>query len=489
MEESKPIIFEKWYKGQAKHPIYGFGLLQNVEVFESKGIAKLKGGTTTFLTPNALIIAELNDIYGNQYLLSGHSGNGTFYKNSSAVLTGIVDAWDMQIYKDYIWIRSSGNLTAYGPLSSGAAQIFSNVVTGFDLNSYGKLLVGQDDFLYSANGNYVAKIDVTAGGVPGVPPSITPTLTALDLPDGQYATTLCEYGKNIMIGTCGSSTFTNRGNFPVARIYPWNRQAGTLGNPGLADLPVVFSENGINAMEQHANKLYVQAGTQGNVYITDSTNYQKIGELPYTENTVVSSCTVFPNAISISAKGTLQIGVSTTGNGFSKGGIYEIDISDPSFPISYRTISTGSQGLSSVLNIGVLKQGNFQTTNIGWSDGAVFGFDGPSYTTVGNYGGVIETEMIRVGSFNSKRTFEHIEWSLAEPLIAGQNIRISYRLNNKSSYTVIKTWGFSTVGSVISFEDVAAITNAEYVQLKIELDYSGLINLNTNIFLIAVKIW
>lgn len=489
MDKTKIITFEKWYKGQAKHPIYGLGLVQNVEVFENKGIAKLKGGTTSFLSPSALILSELYDIHGNQYLLSGYSGAGTFYKNAAAIQTGITSAWDMAIYKDYVWIRSAGNLSAYGPISSGAPQFFANLVTGFDSNSYGKLLVGQDDFLYSGNGNFVAKINVTAGGVPGVPPTIITTLNALDLPDGQYVTTLCEYGKNIMIGTCGSSSFSSRGNFAVARIYPWNRQAGTLGNPGLADLPIVFSENGVNAMEQHANKLYVQAGTQGNVYITDSTNYEKIAELPYTQNAVVSSCAVFPNAICISARGTLQIGVSTTGNGFSKGGLYEIDISDPAFPVAYRTISTGSQGLNSVLNIGVLKQGNFQTINIGWSDGATFGFDGPSFTTVGNFGGVIETEMIKVGGFNSKRTFEHIEWCLAEPLIAGQSIRISYRLNNKSAYAPIKTWSFGAVGSKISFEDVASIADAEYVQLKIELDYSALINLGTNIFLIAVKIW
>ena len=97
--------------------------------------------------------------------------------------------------------------------------------------------------------------------------------------------------------------------------------------------------------------------------------------------------------------------------------------------------------------------------------------------------------MVKVGTFNNKKTFEHIEWCLAEPLVSGQNIRISYRLNNKDAYTPVGTWGYSTQGSVLSFEDIAHITDAEYVQLKIELDQALLTVYGSNINLISVRLW
>jgi hypothetical protein len=497
MDKNGVVTFEKWNTGQVKHPIYGFGLLQNVEVFENRGIAKLKNRALERTTINVdqLPIAEVKDQYGNVYTLTGSTGQGSFYKNGVALQTAMPNPWDLAIYKDYVWVRQSNKLHAYGPLS-GATQWFDSIDTSMSQVYNGKLLVGQDDFLYTGNANFVSKIEVLTSGTVGVAPTITFTGSALDLPDGQYVTTLVEYGKNIMVGTQGGSSYADRGNYPNARIYPWNRQAGTLGNPGLADLPIVFSENGINAMIQHANKLYVQAGTQGNVYVTDSTNFAFIGVLPYAPSGVISNSTVFANGMSVSAQGTLLIGLCTFGDQQGRGGIYEVDLKDASYPISYRTISTKNQGLTAVTKIGFIRQSDYQTLNVGWSQGSDYGIDSSDFVLFSSYAGIIETDLRKVGGYNSKKTFEHLEWCLAEPLVAGQNIRISYRLNNKADYTLIGTWGFTAVGdtikglgSVISFEDIGAIADAEYVQLKIELDQSESTVYGSNINLIAVRLW
>ena len=57
MDKNGEVHFKDWFKGMARHPIYGFGLLKNVEVFENKGIAKLKNRFTvdTNITPEALV--------------------------------------------------------------------------------------------------------------------------------------------------------------------------------------------------------------------------------------------------------------------------------------------------------------------------------------------------------------------------------------------------------------------------------------------------
>lgn len=487
MNKDGSITFKDWYKGQTKHPIWGFGLLKNVEVFENRGIAKLKNRSKldTSISPTQLPIAEVYDVYGNTYTLTGSTGSGTCYKNGVVIQSGLSNAWDLVIYKDYLWIRYSTVMSCFGPLNN-SPQWFGNVDTGF-VNYYnGKLLVGQDDYLYSGNGNNVAKIEVTSSGIPGVAPTLVSNKTALDLPDGQYVSDLKEFGTKIAIGTHGGSSYFERGSFHTARIYFWNRQLGTLGNPGLADLPVVLSENGVNALYQHTNKLYVSAGTQGGVYITDGTNYKKIQQLPYTISGINYSSSVFSNAINISPQGNLLIGLSGDFSNQVRMGIYEIDLFNDGYPVSYRSVSSGVDG---TLSIGFINSKDYQTTKIGWLNNSTYGVDETDFRMYASYGGVIETQLIKVGSYNSKRTFEHIEWVLAEPLVTGQNIRISYRLNNKDEYTVINTWGYGTLGGVISFEDIAGITGAEYIQLKIELDQSLLTVYGSNINLISVSLW
>lgn len=490
MEKDNAVHFKDWFKGMTKHPIYGFGLLKNVEVFENKGLAKLKNRATpdTTISPSALPLTELYDVSGNTYTLVGETATGRVYKNGSDISGSLGTVMDMVIYKNYLWIRGQTYLHAYGPLTSGSAQWFSNVNTGLDGSYDAPLLVGQDDFLYIGNGNSVLKKEVTASGTVGVAPTIITSAT-LDLPDGQFVSCLEEYGTKIAIGTHGAGSGFEKNNFPNARIYTWNRQAGTLGNPGLADLPVIFSENGINAIRQHANKLYVSAGNQGNIYVTDATNYQRITQLPYTPIGYAYPATVFKNALEISSKGNLLVGLSGDNNEISRMGIYEIDLNTEGYPVSFFVPSTWTVGTESSpvqSKIGFINSKTYQNTQIGWSSGASHGVDSTDYTLYASYGGIIETPLMRVGNFDTKKTFQEVEFSLASPLVSGQNIRISYRLNDKDSYTTIGTWGYSTIGGIISFRDTAGIADAEFVQLKIELDQATSTLYGSNINLIEV---
>lgn len=493
LQDDGSLLFADFQTGQVKHPLYGFELFENVEIIENRGIAKLQNRLTprTSITPTATPIAEVKDNYGNTYTLTGHSGQGTCYKNGVSIQAGISNAWDLTVHKDYLFVRHAGAMSAYGPLSSLSAQWFGNVETGFTNGYNGKLLTAQDGFLYSANGNYVAKIEVTVSA-PGVAPVLSVNLTALNLRDGEFASTLVEHGKNIIVGVHGGQSYFDRGNYQIAKLYPWNRQLGTLGNPGIADLPVDFLENGINAVISHANKLYVQAGTNGNVYVTDSTQYTLIKRLPYARTGILSNSTVFSNAMSISAKGTLLIGLSGGNDEFSRMGVYEIDISDPEFPVQTRTISTGSVGQSAVLNIGFVNQTSYQTISVGWQDGSRFGVDDSDFRMYSNFAGKIKTRLAKCGTAVDKKTYEHIEWCLAEPLVDGQNIRISYRLNSKDDFTEIGTWGYDSntvAGEVLSFQDVASVADAEYVQLLVELDQAVATTYGANLNLISVRLY
>jgi len=486
MENDGSVTFGDWNKGQTKHPIYGHGLLQNVEVFENKGIAGLRNGVANndiSYTYSHLPVAKVGTFY-----LTGDSTGGDLTRYGSVLATGLTNAYDMVEYKDYIWVRYGVNLGAYGPISN-APQWFGAIITTFDANSYGKIIIGQDDFIYSGSGNEVVKLEVTAYGVPAVAPTVITSAT-LDLKDGQYARDIDEHGTKIVIGTegIGSTSAIN------AKLYAWNRQAGTLGNPGLADLPVPFQETKVNAVLSHQNKLYVSAGTSGNIYVTDSTNYVKIASLPYCKNTLFDPSTVYPNAMTISSRGTLLIGLSMVNVGTSSGarfGVYEIDINDPSYPVSFFTLGSLITSPDSIFYIGFLEQDN-QTLSIGYQLGEDFGVDSTAPFILTAYAGTIETKLVKVGGYNRKKTFEFIGWDFATPLTNSQYLSISYRSNISDDWTLIGEWGNSVggsvteVGDISSFEDKFGSIGVEYIQLKIVLHSSDLVN---NMQLISVKIW
>ena len=506
MDKNGILTIGKWFSGMAQYPLAGFGMLRNLEIHDQPGIAKLTTRmiASSIIFPDTMPIAMDIDTTGDVYTACGYTVNGSVFQNGSDISGGALsDITDIKIFKDYLWIRHNQYLSAYGPLSN-SPQMFSNIVTGLDAFWIGKLLVGQDGYLYTGNGNYVARLDPLTLGTPTVSPTFDYTpiwgsvtngdgstspaqtsgftnLTALNLPDGNYVCTLEELGKNIMVGCSGGSSYADRVNHPRARIYPWNRQLGTLGDPGLADMPVIFNENGLHAMIQYSNALYVVAGTQGNVYKTDGTTYVKIARIPFRVTGELVTMKAFYNAIAISPEGRLLIGSSSGADSFpgstSTHGVWEIDIHQKGYPIHIKkTVSTGGIGQTTALQIGTLYSLGLQSLYIGFSEGT-----GGGGAQAYSYGvdredihvyeiGYIETELFPVGTYQSKKTFEHMEFGLASRLAVGQSLVFYYRLSTSDAYTLITgTYDFASLGNVLSTLFDSTVADAQYVQFKIEL--------------------
>lgn len=467
--------------GQQKHPISGFGLLQNVECFENPGLCKIKNRALLNFSPTKQPIAEVYDNYGNTYTLDGYgTNNGTLYKNGLAIQANIQLPWDLKIHKDYVVVSYSSDVSFYGPVNNSPSWL-GVAYSGFDSNHFGNLAISidpvQGSCIYRTNGNNVATIFLTPAA-PSVSPTIAVNPTALKLLDGLYAVTLDDLGINLIVGTYSGQNYTQKNNQAVAQLFSWNKQLGTLGNNGLAGLPVVFDENGINATQSYRNILYVSAGTHGNIYKTDGTNYSLIATLPYAQSGIDISSTVFKNAMSISQQGNLVVGLSigAIGTGITaRAGIYEVALNIKDNPIQFRTLSTGLvSSTTGEIDIGFVNTLNYRDTSVGWGNSGVFGVDTNDefpYTS----GVIIEGSLDRVGLPDALKTYQRVKWEIAEPLVFGQSIKISYRLNTKDTYTEIGYWGFDGTGgakqvnNVVSFTDTAGISDAELLQLKVEL--------------------
>lgn len=484
MDKNGTIVIGEWQKGVAQSPYYGFGSIKNCEVFEQPGVLKISNSLINkYNSESGIPVKTLKSSVGDTFELFRVEGGTSYLKKNGVNFTNVAgDAWDMIEYKGYLIISSTTGLHAYGTTTSTA--YFSNFQTGLTSNYYIKMLVGQDDKVYLTNGNAIATITNFVAGTFSVAPTCTLTLVALDLKDGQYATTIEELGTKIMIGTQGGGSWSARGSQRVANIYPWNRQAGTLGNPGLADLPIKLNECGVHAMKTVGNILYVFAGTRGNFYKTDGTSCIKIGRIPWTQTKGFnSSISYYPNALELSPNNNLLIGVSTYAGAVDGTGVYEINIDSKNEVVCKYSLPQSI--------IGTIGTNELDTIFVGYQTGSTYGLKYTIGNPYADFSAEVESQVYIVGTATGKKTFQHIDFTLGKPLTDQQSLKLYYRKNTETSYTLIGTYSFSTLGAKLAHEDKAAIADAQIVQFKVQLAQDNLASPppDWDLELINIRVW
>jgi hypothetical protein len=381
--------------------------------------------------------------------------------------------------------------------ASGVAENDKTLIGGYlgigqTTGHYLKLQIGQDDTVYVANGNNIATITSFTKATAGTAPTATLTNVALDLPEQTYVVTMAELGKYLMIGTTSAPTWATRNNYKKAAIYLWDRVSTSF------NLPIQINENSIQQMFSDNNKLYVTAGIKGNLYVTDSTNYTLLKKIPWNADRPSGAfCQMYPNAIAMNNNGNLLIGTSTYtdsytgGDNASKHGIYEIDLKSGNYAVVLKTIpNNGDTGASVALTIGCINPGSDDTTVFGWSSGTSYGLDTTDSKMYTSYTAVIESQLYQVGTrLNRHVPYQNLEFTLQKGLVSGQAIRISYRQNASTSYTVLGTFDYATLGGVISHNTKCPIDDAENLQFKIELTQPTTATAGQNINLMNVKVW
>lgn len=347
-----------------------------------------------------------------------------------------------------------------------------------------KLLLGQDGYMYFTNGQYIGRITDITGTFSSI--TVTSTSNALDLKKGIYAVTLEELGSRLMIGTQRGYSYATRQSFNGADIYPWDRVSSSF------NLPVRINENGMNAMISHRNQLYFSAGDDGRIYVTDGTSYQLVKRLPFTKVGKYNPLSfVYPNAMCINQQGHLMVGLSANygANYPTTTGIWEIGLTQ-GYPTHLPFVSRDNNlGDSSNVRFGSVRVLNTSDLAFGVESNSTYELSVTTTTALNTgYTAKWRTEFFMVGSRNNRKSFNTLEFTLLEPLITNQGIRIAYRKNRSESFTTIGTFTFATLGSVISHNTKALIADAEMVQFEISLEYtSSVFGDNVNLIRITVN--
>lgn len=470
MAAIKDLIINNFQKGIGDSPYVGFGRMQNLEIFQTPGSAKIKYRNVLLASPVGMPIASCKATNGTVYYATDQGNIYDSVGNQYAANVGVI--YDLKVWNNFLFytydksVTSSPNYTGaigiIGPLSGGTsftnANYQTNLVSGYLYNK--PLLPIAGDAMYIGNG---ANVGVLSNFLPSNPSGATWNPTAVPLPYGEYCRTLSQLGRSVLIGTQGGSGFTDLSQV-IANIYPYDLGTLTLG------FPIPFAENGINQMLAVNNQVYVHAGIYGNIYVTNGTSVKPYKKLPFNR---AYGTTIFPypNAMNY-VNGELLIGTSTYLDSFpgssSVHGIYSIYLATGA--LNFKTISTQNIGTNQQLKVGSILPTSQDQMFTGWTDGAVTGLDQVDSVVSNNFSAFFESQVFKVGTPLNNATFTDIEVQLSEPLITGQQINLKYRDGVTQPWTLIPgmplTIANAQGGDATALYAKAKMTNLNILQVR-----------------------
>lgn len=496
MDKNGNITIANPQKGIANSAILGNEAIIGCEIFDEPGILKIQaaleadssqtnnpGYVTLTGVPVADVSSYNSDNELNRVVLTegGQLMGGT--NADFSIATNLSKGWDVCVWSSaYTVVSYAQSGTGYigviyfDPNSQGTATWNPAEIGSLTGTHAIKLLMGQDGYMYFTNGQYIGKITDISGTGSSI--TVTSTSNALDLKRGIYAVSMAELGTRLMIGTQRGYSYAVRQDFQGADIYPWDRVSSSF------NLPVRVNENGMNAMISHNNQIYFSAGNDGNIYVTDGTNYQKVKRLPFNRSGFyVASSWVYLNGMCINQRGNLLVGLSANydANSTTTTGIWEIALQQ-GYPTHLPFFSRdGNLGQTSNVRFGSVRVLDDNNIAFGVQSGSTYELSKTSTNLNTSYTAKWRTEVFMVGTRKNRKSFSTLEFLLSKPLLANQGIKISYRKNLNDSFTTIGTYDYSTLGSVISHDTKALIADAEMVQFEISITYSSAIfgkNLN-----------
>lgn len=344
-------------------------------------------------------------VYLNNTTLTGANGNG-------------IVAWH-----GYLFVFRSGNIdyiSTTNILSNNWTYGWKSNLGSTASNTIHDAFIGwQDDHVYICSGQYIDQFFQTSSATPFDPTNAatyTWTPKSLTLPYTEVSQCLTMLGSNLMIGGVRNL------------IYPWDRFSTGFGTP------IALAENNIAKLVTVNTNTYALVGNRGRIYITNGSQGQLFKKLPdHLSGTVEPRYTWGGLG---SQRNQLYFGVSALSNAGTAlsannmyGGLWAIDLDTAALrrvnELSYATYA----GIATVILSSLLNNTGYALF-IGWDSGAsTYGIDfGTSNPYTGGQS-IVVSDLIPVGTFLRKRTFEAIEYKLSMPLVSGETIQIKIGSN------------------------------------------------------------
>ena len=400
-------------------------------------------------------------------------------------------------YSGYILLFSGGKIDALKAINDAGDALVWNLdflsmnmffnTASFPNKGAVPFLSQYDNAVYFANGLLATRPNITRVAMleENVGKKFDPTDTstfsgvpdALELPndngDGEVIS-INEVGENLVLGTKGST------------IYFWDRRS--LLPSGYLNMP----ENYTPAIITKAGMTIAFNGYNGKVYQISSESYQELFSIPeqlfdkrYTRDNI------FPSLLSIEFTDVVSYLDEILFSIRVEGDCYVMSYNFKTGNIIKKYVSSLGESLSVGGNIGritkiiPLIKGVYGNKNILISaykvtSPKIYIMDGLREKTIGNCHNSFRvydndtayftTGILPLGRVYSKKTTRELELSFLRPLTEGQGIKVYYRRNDISDWTLLKEVSYTSNGSIKDIKEVALITDIIDIQLKVVIN-------------------
>lgn len=477
-QDNGTLAIKDFHFGIAPSPHLGIADMRNADIYNIPGIARSnfilakRSSTTITAMPkwfrrNPRNTAEVwaLDETGKTYKSTDSGATWSYVSGGGSTNA---DGNGLEIAWDYLFVFRRTKIDVYGPLSSSPAWTNDWQTIDSDDAFHPAIVSKNDGKIYAGAGKYVLSIEQVSTFDPATAATYTFTAQALDLPTEYRIKCLAELGVNLMIGTWKGTAIYD---FKTADIFPWSRSTTES-----FDLPISLEENGINAMLNINNVLYVLAGVEGKIFTCNGVQSGEVAKIPLAITGIDAGNFIeaWPGAV-MQHQGRFFFGISCGASNFAPGmGVWSLLLTEKKNILTYENqISTNNDGTSTTVKIGALLSLTREVYAAGWKDATTYGVDTIDNTNrYASFGVIIDSPLFQVGTTEGKRTFSQSIVELVKKIPSGCQVRLKWRANLTDSFTTLDTFSNSSHGLIIS-RLMAGIADLVFAQIRIELTSSG----------------
>jgi len=410
-------------------------------------------------------IEQLYLLEGNT--LAGSEGNGIIY------------------YKGYILVFRNAYISALKEIQATNETLtwtndFVTKQSSFD-NNHPFLSINDDSIYFgdgipTAGGYYqVSMLEEVVGKTfnPTDASTFDYAVGVVTLPNENgngMATSINEMSQYLVIGTNSN------------KIFFWDKKS-----PSFTSF-VTLQESGVNSVEIIGNTGYAFVGINGYMYIFDTVSSSRVKVVPeqisnqYYGNLSISftasssyqkellfavkiGVNCYLMSYNIETKKLVKKNISSFGESLTSSSV--VSLSQNGY-ISYILVNSDNIVIGSSYHSLVTDSFNYAVESLLYRPSLSSGNE--TYYVYDNYEPNIITGLISYGDVYNKRTVKELSIVFTRPLEVSQGVRLSYRRDDFSAFTALKTIDYATFGAIKELKVPAPITDIVDLQIKIEFD-------------------
>ena len=379
------------------------------------------------------------------------SGNGLcVFKGKGASATKYLFVFRNGVVDYTTCADTLGIFSSIGTQETGITPNWQNawktLNTGTSINNPHEALVDVNNVMFFTDSSYIGSLREVPGATfnPGSAATYEWNITALAIPQFDIAQCLEQLNDRLLVG----------GLFNY--VYSWNKTSTGFDTFQIAE------KGSVRIITVNTNA-YIFAGRRGRIFKTNGSQAELFKKVPDFLLGIDPIFTFYGVAYN---KNQIYFGVSATTNSGTASttysGVWAVDVDSGALRVPSIN-STSTATATAIFTLPASTVG--YSLIVAWKTGSTYGIDVSSSSPYTEYGPYVDTEMVPIGQYLKRRTFDNIEFKLSAPLVSGEGIKLSWRSNLSSSFTEI---GETTTAGAISDVYTPNFEGVQWIQLRIQ---------------------